>query len=158
MDEATMFREALLGAVDKGLLILGESSRHAIYYHVERSHQVRREEIPERLEAFNKALRGIFGEGAKIIEKIIARNLYSRLALRFEEHENWTIANYVDNAKKAIEQGRSMERSRQTRNFGINATPSANTSILFRTKCEGGLDGIGRMLGNDFSESARPLL
>lgn len=94
-------REALLEAVDKGLLVSGEIARIAIYERIEKSYQVRREEMPEKLETFHKALEDLFGTGAKLIEKVIARNLYSSWGLNFTEHEDWTLADYVNNMKKA---------------------------------------------------------
>lgn len=96
----------ILNAVDEGLTGLGENVRDTIYYHVETKFQVRREEIPERLEAFHQALEGLLGEGAKTVEKMIARSLFKRLGLNFEEHDDWTLINYVDYAKKAGRHGR----------------------------------------------------
>jgi len=98
---STALDEALREATDHGLLALGEMVREAIYQRIERTHQVRRDEIPEKLDTFHKALEGLLGAGAKVIEKQIAKNLYSRLDLNFTEHSNWTIVEYFDHAKKA---------------------------------------------------------
>jgi len=88
-------------AVDESLNVLGETVRGAVYYHLERSFQIRREAIPEKLEAFREALSALLGDGAKVVERLIARSLYSRLGLDFEEHKNWTLVDYVNNAAKA---------------------------------------------------------
>jgi len=72
-----------------------------VYHHVGQSASLRLEEIPERLEDFHRALESLFGAGALVIEKLIASKLYSHLDLRFEEHENWTLIDYVKDAKKA---------------------------------------------------------
>lgn len=101
MDEATKFRKALLEATDSGLQVLGESVRYVIYHHVERNSSLRREEIPERLKDFHKALESLFGAGARVIERIVADRLYGKLGLKFEEHEGWTLVDYVNNAKRA---------------------------------------------------------
>lgn len=101
MTEATEFREVLPRAIDEALLVLGESVRHVLYYYAETRYGVKREEIPDSLEAFHKALQGTFGAGAKIIENLIARNVYSKLGLTFDEHENWMLADYLDYAKNA---------------------------------------------------------
>jgi len=101
VDEAGRFRKALLEAVDYGLLALGERVRQVIYHHIERNYQVKREEIPEKIDAFRKALEGIFGAAAKVVEKLIAKNLYSILGLNFTENQNWTLVEYVNDAKKA---------------------------------------------------------
>jgi len=88
-------------AVDEGLLVLGASVRHSIYYYVERNRQVKREEIPSRIAVFHEALEGLLGAGAVVIEKLIAKDLYSRLSLTFEEHEDWTLVDYARYAQKA---------------------------------------------------------
>ena len=103
MAEATGFREALLEAVDCSLLVLGESVKQAIYHYIERKYRVKREEIPEKLEILQKASEGLLGAGSKVIDKLIAKNLYSRLGLNFEPHDDWTLVEYVNNAKKALE-------------------------------------------------------
>ena len=81
--------------------VLGESVRNVIYHHVGQSASLRLEEIPEKLEEFHRALESIFGAGALVIEKLIASKLYTHLGLKFEEHENWTLTDYVKDAKKA---------------------------------------------------------
>jgi hypothetical protein len=98
------FKKELLSAIDKGPLVLGESVKHAIYYHVERKHQLRREEIPEKIESFHKALQSLLGAGAEVLEKLIAKDLYGRLGLNFEEHEGWTIVDYVNQGEKSRKQ------------------------------------------------------
>ena len=101
MGEPAQIRDALLQATDQGLAVLGEIVRAAIYERIERSYQLKREEIPEKLETFHQALQDLLGAGAKVMEKLIARNLYRRLGLDFTEHANWTVVDYVNHAKKA---------------------------------------------------------
>lgn len=94
--------EALLEAVDYGFLIPGEIARSVMYHHIERWYQVKREEIPEKLPTFHKALQEVLGSTvAKALEKVIAKNLYSRLELDFTEHANWTLVDYVNHAKRS---------------------------------------------------------
>lgn len=99
------FRAIVLQASDEGLSALGESARDALYYHIERTHNIRREDIPEKVSAFHEALRVLLGEGARVVEKLIAKSLYSRLRLNFEEHEAWTIVDYVAYAGKLAQGG-----------------------------------------------------
>jgi hypothetical protein len=93
------FREALLEAVDYGLMVLGEIVRQVIYERIEKDHGIKRAEIPERLEAFDKALESVLGVSAKTVERLIARNLYQRLGSNFTPHPEWTLIEYVDHAK-----------------------------------------------------------
>jgi hypothetical protein len=97
---------ALLEAVDAGLLVPGEIVRTAIYERIERSYRVKREEILEKLETFHEALQDLLGASAsKVMEKLIARNLYSRLELNFRQHDGWTLVDYVNHAKEAKRSG-----------------------------------------------------
>ena len=100
MVQRAELREALLEAVDHGLLVPGEIVRAAIYARIENSYELKREEIPEKLEAFHRALEDLLGKGATVMEKLIAKNLYSRLGLNFTEHANWIIVDYVNHAKR----------------------------------------------------------
>jgi len=80
--------------------VLGESVRGSIYYHLERSYGIRRDKIPERLEAFHQALRGLLGEGARTVEALIAKSLHGQLGLEFKGQPNSTLVEYVDRARK----------------------------------------------------------
>jgi geranylgeranyl pyrophosphate synthase len=91
----------LLEAVDTGLLVPGEIVRAAIYERIERSCQIRREEIPEKLETFHQALQHLLDAGGKAMGKMIAENLYSSLEQKSAEHDGWTLLDYVNHARKA---------------------------------------------------------
>jgi hypothetical protein len=97
--EHAEFRQILLEAVDCGLMVLGEIVRQAIYERIEKDHELKRAEIPERLEAFHKALGSVLGVSAKTVERLIAKNLCQRLGLNFTPRPEWTLIEYVDHAK-----------------------------------------------------------
>jgi hypothetical protein len=94
------FNLALLEAVDEGLLILGENARHLIYHIVEKMYRIKREQIPEKPEALHEALEGSLGSRARVVEKLIAKEFYSRLGLSFKGCENFTLAECISYAKK----------------------------------------------------------
>jgi hypothetical protein len=93
----------LLESVDYGLNVLGEIVRQTIYERIEKDHELKRTEIPERLEAFHKALGSVLGVSAKTVERLIARNLYQRLGLNFTPRPEWTLIEYVRHAKTTSE-------------------------------------------------------
>lgn len=99
-DMAGAVQRALVEAVDYALLAPGEIVRAAIYERIERTHHLRREDIPEKLDAFHGALLEILGTGAQVMKQLIARNLYNRLGLKFISHEDWTLVDYVNYAAK----------------------------------------------------------
>ena len=85
------------------MLALGEIVRETIYQRIERTHQVKREEIPEKLDTFHEALQVVLGGPVKVVERLIAKDFYGRLGLNFTAHNDWTIVEYFDNTKKAKE-------------------------------------------------------
>ncbi len=101
MTKPAQFRDTFLEAVDDGLIILGEIVRQAIYELIEKDYGLKRTEIPERLEAFQKALRNMLGMSAKTVERLIAKNLYQRLGLNFTPRPEWTLGDYISHMKEA---------------------------------------------------------
>jgi KaiC/GvpD/RAD55 family RecA-like ATPase len=92
--------EALVQAIDNGLLALGEIVRDTLYDRFEKKYQLKREEIPEKLDTFHNALQMMLGAGARVIETQIAKSLVSRLDLDFTENVDWTIVDYFHYARK----------------------------------------------------------
>lgn len=83
-------------AVDKVLNeTFGEASL-LIYTYLE-SQSVKREEIPERLEAFANCLKS-FSAGGSVVEAMILRNLYSGFGLEFKQ--DFDSYNFTDQVAK----------------------------------------------------------
>jgi hypothetical protein len=102
MAQCTTIGDEMVQAADHGLLVLGEIVREAIYERIERTHQVKREEIPEKLDTFHKGLQVMLGAPVKVVERLIAKDFYGRLGLNFNANDDWTIVEYFDNAKKLM--------------------------------------------------------
>jgi nitrogenase molybdenum-iron protein alpha/beta subunit len=98
------FESLLLEAVDEGLSSLGESSKQAIYYHLEKSFNIKKQEIPTNVKVFARALGKIFGPGADFIETLIV----TRLDEKVEASAEWRLskelklAEYVDKARMSF--------------------------------------------------------
>ena len=96
------FKQVLLEAVDEGLLLLGESSREAIYFHLQNMVSLKKEDAPNRPEALVKGLEKIFGAGARAIEKLILKSLYQKLGAKYEEKRNSQFEDYLNDAREII--------------------------------------------------------
>jgi len=94
------FEEILIEAVDSGLLILGESARKSIYFHLDRDFSLQKQKIPENPEALENALESIFGVGALVIEISILKNLTAKLGLEFEERKSFNFTDSVNKVRK----------------------------------------------------------
>jgi len=92
------FTKIMLAAIEEGLSSLGDSPKDAIFYHLESSFQLKKEDIPSNLTQFKQALERIFGPGAPYLEKAITKSLYGRLGLDFKDEK---ANDFIDNAYDA---------------------------------------------------------
>jgi len=95
------FEKLLLEAVDEQLTSLGESSKQALYFHLERGFNIKKQDIPEKTEAFVNAMERIFGQGADYLEILIMKRLHSKIGLDVRlSTPNLTFIEYVEAAKR----------------------------------------------------------
>jgi len=73
------FERFLLKAVDDELSSLGESAKQAIYFYLEKNFNVKKNEIPQKIEVFADGIERIFGLGAKFLEVLILKRLYREI-------------------------------------------------------------------------------
>ena len=96
------FEELLLEAIDEGLSVLGESSKQALYFHLEKTFKMNRRDIPYRIEEFSDAVEKIFGKGARIIEIQIMKSLFKKVGYKFKHYSkqnDLTFTEYVTAVK-----------------------------------------------------------
>jgi len=91
------FEKLFMEAVDESLKSLGESVRQMIFFHLEKSYSLKRQDIPKKPEAFAEGLEKIFGVGALVLEKIIVKTLYSKLGLEYEDKKDFVFMDYLRN-------------------------------------------------------------
>ena len=97
MQSNTNFSEEFYESVVAGLKnVIGESPMKAAIYHIGFS---RSTASPEE---FSGGLRRVFGPGSAVLEKIVAKELYQRLGLRFQDANNFDFASYVKRAREAF--------------------------------------------------------
>lgn len=98
------FDELLLEAVDEGLVSIGESAKQAIYFYIETVFNIKRHEIPSKIEDFAAALETIFGLGANCLEVLIMKHLYEKVKgiIPLHEPKDFTFAKYVAAVKQSF--------------------------------------------------------
>jgi len=118
----------LLEAVDEGLASLGDSAKHAVYFHLDKKFNIKKEEIPCKVEAFAEALEKIFGPGANLLEILIMKRLYERIGRSFKLHtsQNLQFTEYVAAAKQSFREDKAPSYARETQAMGGNK----NTNIM----------------------------
>lgn len=86
----------LLSAVDESLKpVFREEGTQVIYDYLENNSHLKLEEIAERPELFSVALETLMASAALVIEKLILKNLYCKLGLRFREKEGYEFSDYI---------------------------------------------------------------
>jgi hypothetical protein len=86
------FCDALLEAIDEAFSSLGESAKIAIFFHLENSMGIRKQEIPFRIDDLQTALEKLFGIGAKYLEILCVKNLHEKLKITYKwEMPRWVV-------------------------------------------------------------------
>jgi len=91
-------------AIDEGLNVLGKSGKQMLFFHLEKSHSLKKHEIAQKPEAFAVAIKEIFGAGSPVLEKLIIKSVYSKLGLEYKEKKEYTFTDYLRDVTVAIEQ------------------------------------------------------
>lgn len=99
------FETLLLLAVDQALSSLGESSKHAIYFYLDRNFSIEKHEIPNKIESFKEALEDVFGVGASFLEVMIMKQLYETIGGNFQwkASKEFTFSEYVTVARNTYQ-------------------------------------------------------
>jgi hypothetical protein len=105
------FNKLLLEAVDSALSSLGDSARQSIYFHLEKKFDIRRDDIPGRVEDFDHGLERIFGAGTRFLEVMIMKKLYEELGskgkiLKMGRGDDFKFADYVRAAERTYLQAK----------------------------------------------------
>ncbi len=96
------FEKLLSESIDEGLSILGESAKHVVYFHLENTFKINKQDIPNKIEKFIDAINKIFGSGAKIIEIQIMKSLFKKVGCTIEhypEKNNLIFSEYIEAIK-----------------------------------------------------------
>jgi len=88
------FDKLLFEAIDAGLSSIGESSKQAIYFHLKKGFNVKKHEIPYKIEDFAHGIERIFGPGADFLEILIMKNLYEKVG-HLLEPKDFVFTEYV---------------------------------------------------------------
>jgi len=75
--------------------VFKEEGVKVIYDYLENNHHLKRGEIAEKPEVFSAGLERLLGSAAPVIEKLILKNLYVRLDLRFREKKGYEFSDYI---------------------------------------------------------------
>ena len=81
--------------------IFKEDGARVIYEFLENHTCLRLEEVADRPKVFSASLERLMVSAAKVIEKLILKNLYSRIGLKFEEKKGYEFSDYIRELREA---------------------------------------------------------
>lgn len=82
--------------------IFGRNATKAIYYHLEKSYLLKLEDIPEKPQAFSRAIEEMFGKvGAEVIATLLAKDLRKKLDVKGKGKETDKLVAWLDNLRSA---------------------------------------------------------
>ena len=101
------FERLLLDSVDEALTdVLSAQFREIFYWYLEVKFCIMKATLPSRLDDLGSALSTTFGPtGSLVLERAIAKRLYSKVGIRFIEKPGWTLVEYLDHVKKKEDVG-----------------------------------------------------
>jgi hypothetical protein len=94
--EARSLNNLLFDAVDETLRhVFKEEGANFIFHYLENKCCLNLRRIAEEPEDFCAGLERFLGSAAPVMEKMVLKNLYSKLELKFEEKEGYKFSDYV---------------------------------------------------------------
>ena len=108
-DLDTEFRGMLLESIGETIhVLLGDEPQRVLFERIGNDFHLKREEIPERLEDFENALVLLLGSViARVITRAIARCLYAKLEMSYNNEKNWSLRMYVQDCSRQVKQNRA---------------------------------------------------
>jgi PAS domain S-box-containing protein len=93
----------LLEVVDKTMeQVFTETGIKVIYDFLENNSHLKREEIAKKPKIFSTGMKKLLGSGAPVIEKMILKDLYSKLELRLEEKDGYEFSDHIKELRKRL--------------------------------------------------------
>ena len=108
------FNRVLMGAVDFTFLSLGRSCRQALYFHLRTTFCIRKNQIPQQIAKFDKALKFIFKDGAFFLNRLILEKLCEDLGMKFRDE---CVSNFVNSVSEMRKMFYEKESLLVTTNF-----------------------------------------
>ena len=112
------FENILLDAIDEGLSSVSVSAREAIYFHLKKTFNIEKRDIPYKIEEFDEAMEKIFGVGAKTLKILIMKRLCKEVGQNVEynrKSKDLVFTEYIRAAKQTFLKENAHEEQRYLR-------------------------------------------
>lgn len=102
---------------------LGEKATTVVYSHLEHKFNLKKQQIPNQINVFTKALQGIFGSGSAVLEALLMKKLHERVnvSCQTDKVDDLTFPKYVGMVKQSLSSKNDVAKTGQ---------------VLDKTQCE----------------------
>jgi hypothetical protein len=97
-DWSNIFAEAVDDTLKQ---IFKEDGARVIYEFLENHTRLKLEEVADKPQVFSESLEKLMVSAARVIEKMILKNLYSRIGLKFKEKSGYEFSDYIKELREA---------------------------------------------------------
>jgi hypothetical protein len=73
------FKAIIIESVDESFASFSNLNKQAVYLHLEKTYNIKKEEIPCKMDKFTDAIEQMFGIGVKLVEMRIIKALHKRI-------------------------------------------------------------------------------
>jgi hypothetical protein len=119
--------------VDDVFSSLGDSAKQGVYLILSKDYNIKKREIPHKIQELGDALESIFGLGGKLVEIQIMERLFQRIGGSFEyvpANGDLIFSEYVEAAKLFLQNHDSLDCV-----FSIENPRTSPMAMHFRTRC-----------------------
>ena len=90
-------------AIDESLSSFGDSFKQVIYFQLQKTFHIEKEEIPSRIDEFANAIEEMFGIGAKLIEIRIIEALHAKIEgfVHFPKEKDLMFTQYMEDVRRS---------------------------------------------------------
>jgi hypothetical protein len=90
------FDESLVEAIDETLTSMGAPIKNTVYFKLENSFNISKNEIPKRINEFTIFINRTFGLGASLFEIRCMQNLHSKIEVNIQVTEDhWSVSEWI---------------------------------------------------------------
>ncbi len=97
------FNNFLIASIDESLILLGEPVKNELYLQLELKFNIKKNDIPQRLEEFSEILHKVFGLGASRLEVKFLRKLDSKIPSGCKCIDaDWSVSMWIEKERSLI--------------------------------------------------------
>jgi hypothetical protein len=102
LPKQSIFDEVLLEAIGEALLVIGESAKKILFFHIQNKYLLKPEEISSKPELLLLALKNVLGEGGSFVEPLILKKICEKYRLNYDQYKNLKTEEAIEKIRQVV--------------------------------------------------------